>query len=57
MARDTGRVLCLQRALSDDDPAGGKWEMPGGSIEQGESPIEGVIREWKEETGCPVPEG
>ena len=46
LAGDTGRVLTLQRALSDDDPAGGRWEMPVGGIEEGESPVEGAIREW-----------
>jgi 8-oxo-dGTP pyrophosphatase MutT (NUDIX family) len=57
LAGDTGRVLTLQRALSDDDPAAGKFEFPGGGIEEGEAPIEGAIREWKEETGCPLPPG
>lgn len=57
MAKDTGRVLTLQRALSDRDPAGGKFEFPGGKVEEEESPIEGAIREWKEETGCPLPPG
>jgi 8-oxo-dGTP pyrophosphatase MutT (NUDIX family) len=57
MAGDTGRVLTLQRALDDKDPAGGKFEFPGGGLEEGESPIEGAIREWKEETGCQLPPG
>ena len=57
MAKDTGRVLTLQRALDEKDPAGGKFEFPGGRVEEGESPIEGAIREWKEETGCPLPPG
>jgi 8-oxo-dGTP pyrophosphatase MutT (NUDIX family) len=57
LAKDTGRALVLQRALDDNDPAGGKFEFPGGGIEEGESPLEGAIREWKEETGCPLPPG
>jgi 8-oxo-dGTP pyrophosphatase MutT (NUDIX family)/GNAT superfamily N-acetyltransferase len=57
LAKDTGRVLTLQRALSEKDPAGGKLEFPGGGIEEGESPLEGAIREWKEETGSQLPPG
>ncbi len=29
----------------------GKWEFPGGKIELGESPVDAVIREIKEEVG------
>lgn len=56
-AVDTGRVLMLQRALSDDDPAGGTWEFPGGHIEDGETPMAAAKREWQEETGCLLPDG
>jgi len=57
MAKDTGRVLMLQRALIDSDPAAGKWEFPGGHIEDGERPIEAAKREWSEEVGVIVPNG
>jgi len=57
MARDTRRVLLIQRALDPDDPAGGMWELPGGHLENGESPVEGAIREWREEVGVPLPDG
>ncbi|WP_270182321.1 NUDIX hydrolase [Alkalihalobacillus sp. CinArs1] len=30
------------------------WEMPGGQVEEGESLIEAVIRETKEETGIDI---
>jgi SPP1 gp7 family putative phage head morphogenesis protein len=56
-ARDTGRVLMLQRALGDGDPDGGTWEFPGGKLDPGETPLEAARREWAEETGRPVPEG
>jgi 8-oxo-dGTP pyrophosphatase MutT (NUDIX family) len=56
-AADTGRVLLLQRAISDDDPAGGFWEAPGGKLDPGETPQEAAVREWAEETGRPLPEG
>jgi 8-oxo-dGTP pyrophosphatase MutT (NUDIX family) len=55
-AADTGRVLLIQRALVTDDPAGGTWEFPGGSIEAGEDPRTAAFREFAEETGAPVPD-
>jgi 8-oxo-dGTP pyrophosphatase MutT (NUDIX family) len=56
-AADTGRVLMLQRALDAEDPAAGMWEMPGGHLENDESPIQGAWREWAEETGLMPPPG
>ncbi|OYW71856.1 MAG: hypothetical protein B7Z37_26580 [Verrucomicrobia bacterium 12-59-8] len=56
-ARDTGRVLMLQRYHDKKDPAGGMWEFPGGHIEDGESPLDAARREWEEETGMQVPSG
>ena len=50
-ARDTGRVLMLQRGLDDEDPAAGTWEFPGGGIEDGEAPLAAAVREWSEEVG------
>jgi 8-oxo-dGTP pyrophosphatase MutT (NUDIX family) len=54
-AADTGRVLMLQRALTEGDPAAGTWEFPGGHLEDGETPIAAAWREWQEETGCMLP--
>ncbi len=56
-AVDTGRVLMLQRANSQDDPAKGCWEFPGGHAEPKETLQEAAIREWEEETGMALPEG
>jgi 8-oxo-dGTP pyrophosphatase MutT (NUDIX family) len=42
---DAGRILLIQRADN------GKWAMPGGALEVGETPAEGVMREALEETG------
>jgi 8-oxo-dGTP pyrophosphatase MutT (NUDIX family) len=56
-AADTGRVLMLQRALDDEDPASGAWEFPGGHLEGDETPIQGAWREWAEETGSIPPPG
>jgi 8-oxo-dGTP pyrophosphatase MutT (NUDIX family) len=50
-----------QRALAEDDndtdAAAGKWEFPGGHLEEDEEPLEGAVREFREETGVKVPEG
>jgi ADP-ribose pyrophosphatase YjhB (NUDIX family) len=42
---ETGRILLVQRADNK------KWAMPGGALEVGETPAEGVVREALEETG------
>jgi 8-oxo-dGTP pyrophosphatase MutT (NUDIX family) len=55
-AADTGRVLMLQRALDEGDPAAGFWEFPGGHLENGESALAAAWREWAEETAAiPAP--
>lgn len=56
-AADTGRVLMLQRSLTDTDPAAGKWEFPGGCLEAGENAQTAAVREWQEETGMVLPVG
>jgi 8-oxo-dGTP pyrophosphatase MutT (NUDIX family) len=57
LAADTGRVLMLQRALYDEDPAAGKLEFPGGHLGNAESPLAAAWREFAEETGVPAPPG
>ena len=42
---DNGEVLCAQRGYGS---LKGKWEFPGGKIEQGESDAEALAREIKE---------
>jgi ADP-ribose pyrophosphatase YjhB (NUDIX family) len=46
-----GRLLLIQRG---QDPHRGRWSLPGGRIETGESPEEAVAREVREETGLDV---
>lgn len=48
---DDGRVLLVQRGR---EPLKGKWSIPGGILELGESLTEGVAREVLEETGLKV---
>jgi 8-oxo-dGTP diphosphatase len=44
-----GRILCVRRAYGPKT-----WTTPGGRVEVGESPIEALEREVKEETGYSV---
>ncbi|WP_348261700.1 NUDIX hydrolase [Telmatobacter sp. DSM 110680] len=48
---DQGRVLLVQRGR---EPLKGKWSLPGGMLELGESLTGGVVREIQEETGLTV---
>jgi ADP-ribose pyrophosphatase YjhB (NUDIX family) len=36
------------------DPGGGLWDIPGGFLDEGEDPIDGLRREFVEETGLDV---
>jgi 8-oxo-dGTP diphosphatase len=46
-----GKILLEQRK---NEPGRGKWSVPGGKVELGETPEQTVIRETKEETGLVV---
>lgn len=61
-ARDAARLLCLDPQdrvllLHWGDPLDGYplWEPPGGGVEDGETSAEAIVREWREETGLPLP--
>ena len=49
-----GRVLAAQRPCSKDAYKSLKWELPGGKLEEGETPEEAIIREIREELGCGI---
>jgi ADP-ribose pyrophosphatase YjhB (NUDIX family) len=51
---DAGRLLLVRRGR---DPHRGRWSLPGGRVEAGESPEQAVEREVLEETGLVVRAG
>ncbi|MDO8647994.1 MAG: NUDIX domain-containing protein [Candidatus Diapherotrites archaeon] len=51
---DDENNLLLVRRSHDDKVAAGLWEIPGGRLELGESPFDGLKREVMEETGIPI---
>ncbi len=50
LVRD-GRVLIGRRRI---EPRKGYWDLPGGFLEEGELPLDGLRREFLEETGLEV---
>ena len=51
---DDGRVLLARRAYAPD---AGLWDAPGGFLEEGENPFDGLRRELLEETGLTIEPG
>jgi 8-oxo-dGTP diphosphatase len=50
----TGRLLLIKRG---HEPEAGRWSLPGGRIEPGESDQQALVREVREETGLQVAAG
>jgi ADP-ribose pyrophosphatase YjhB (NUDIX family) len=46
-----GRVLLGRRAY---DPGKGLWDLPGGFLHEDELPLDGLLREVREETGLDI---
>jgi len=46
-----GRVLLGRRAF---DPAEGRWDLPGGFLQEDEHPLDGLRREVREETALEI---
>lgn len=51
VVEQNGKYLLIQEAKAK---CRGKWNLPAGHLEVGESLFEGALREIKEETGCDV---
>jgi 8-oxo-dGTP diphosphatase len=47
-----GRVLAARRTTPPE--AAGRWELPGGKVDEDESPADALVREVAEELGCRV---
>ena len=47
-----GRVLTCRRTSPPE--TAGRWELPGGKVEDGETPVAALVREVREELGCDV---
>lgn len=48
-----GKILIIKRS-SKEDVYKNEWDLPGGKLEFGEHPIDGLKREVKEETGLEI---
>ena len=51
LVEQDGRILLGRRA---EEPSRGLWDVPGGFLEEGEHPLDGLRRELREETGLEV---
>jgi 8-oxo-dGTP diphosphatase len=48
---DDGRILLARRKF---EPEAGKWDLPGGFLEEDEDPLDGLRRELREEAGVEI---
>ncbi|MDN3026518.1 (deoxy)nucleoside triphosphate pyrophosphohydrolase [Streptomyces sp. S.PB5] len=52
---NTGRLLAARRSAPPE--LSGRWELPGGKVEPGETPEAALVRELREELGVEVAAG
>ncbi|MDR2111458.1 MAG: NUDIX domain-containing protein [Spirochaetaceae bacterium] len=55
IAAEEGGFFIARRKGGGD--LGGKWEFPGGKVEEGESDTDALIREYREELGVSIKTG
>lgn len=53
LLNEEGKILIIKRSTNSKTNAG-KWELPGGKVDQGESFDQALIREVYEETGLKI---
>jgi 8-oxo-dGTP diphosphatase len=51
VADDQGRILLARRKF---EPEAGKWDLPGGFLDEREEPLDGLRRELREEAGIEI---
>ncbi len=49
-----GRVLLVRNDRLEGDDLASRWDLPGGRLHPGESLVDALVREWKEETRLEV---
>ncbi|KAA0547455.1 (deoxy)nucleoside triphosphate pyrophosphohydrolase [Bacillus sp. BGMRC 2118] len=52
IVNEQGEILCAKRSRTMAMP--GKWEFPGGKVENNENEQDALIREMKEELQCEI---
>ncbi len=51
LENNEGKILILQRSNYKNNESDYKWDLPGGTVEDGEDCREAIVRECKEEIG------
>lgn len=49
LVNDVGQILLLRQTYGDL-----RWGLPGGAVDPGETVHEALVRECREELGCPI---
>lgn len=57
MLDEHGQALMTKRYSRPSTTRPSMWEYPGGKVEAGESPMDALAREWREELGVEVEVG